>query len=92
MPLQSRHQSYGWFRTAVLFRRASVLLLYKYPELLQISHALLFYLLQHVYLYLHPQAALAPGWLFGVAAVNILLCVGTMVFAGRQILRQAVLE
>ena len=53
---------------------------------------LLFYLLQHVYLYLHPQAALAPGWLFGVAAVNILLCVGTMVFAGRQILRQAVLE
>lgn len=52
----------------------------------------LYYLLQHVYLYLHPQAALAPGWLFGVAAVNILLCVGTMVFAGRQILRQAVLE
>ena len=53
---------------------------------------LLFYLLQHVYLYLHPAATLAPGWLFGVAAVNILLCVGTMVFAGRQILRQAVLE
>ena len=53
---------------------------------------LLFYLLQHVYLYLHPAATLAPGWLFGVAAVNILLCVGTMVFTGRQILRQAVLE
>ena len=53
---------------------------------------LLFYLLQHVYLYLHPAATLAPGWLFGVAAVNILLCVGTMIFAGRQILRQAVLE
>ena len=53
---------------------------------------LLFYLLQHVYLYLHPAATLALGWLFGVAAVNILLCVGTMVFAGRQILRQAVLE
>ena len=53
---------------------------------------LLFYLLQHVYLYLHPAATLAPGWLFGAAAVNILLCVGTMVFAGRQILRQAVLE
>ena len=48
MPPEIRFQRNGLLRTAVLFRRASVLLLYKYPELLQISHALLFYLLQMV--------------------------------------------
>ena len=48
MPPGIRFQRNGLLRTAVLFRRASVLLLYKYPELLQISHALLFYLLQMV--------------------------------------------
>lgn len=52
----------------------------------------LYYFLQHVYLYLHPNATLPLLYLLAMAAVNILLCVGTMVLSGRQILRRSMLE
>ena len=41
-----------------------------------------------VYLYLHPQGTIAPGYLIAAAALDVLLCAGAMTLAGRKMLRQ----
>ena len=41
-----------------------------------------------VYLYLHPQGTIAPGYLIAVTALDVLLCAGAMTLAGRKMLRQ----
>lgn len=47
----------------------------------------LYYFLQHVYLYLHPAAAVAPGYLLAMVAVNLGLCAGAMFLSGRRALK-----
>ncbi len=52
----------------------------------------LYYFLQHVYLYLHPEPFIAPIYLVVVIAVNLMLCMGTMCLTGRQVLKRSMLE
>lgn len=47
----------------------------------------LYYFLQHVYLYLHPAATVAPGYLLAMVAVNLGLCAGAMFLSGRRALK-----
>ena len=46
---------------------------------------ILYYFMVHVYLYLHPQPGISPGWIGLAAAANILLCTLAMVMSGRGI-------
>ena len=53
-----------------------------------IVQKVLYYFMTKVYLYLHPQGTIAPGYLIVVAALDVLLCAGAMTLAGRKMLRQ----
>ena len=53
-----------------------------------IAQKVLYYFMTKVYLYLHPQGAIAPGYLIAVAALDVLLCAGAMTLAGRKMLRE----
>lgn len=57
-----------------------------------LTEKVLYYFLQHVYLYLHPNATLPLHYLLAMAAVNVVLCVGTMILSGRQLLQGSMLE
>lgn len=52
----------------------------------------LYYFLQHVYLYLHPQSSLSPEWFIIIVLINILLCAITMCVSGMRVLRRSLLE
>lgn len=53
-----------------------------------IVQKVLYYFMTKVYLYLHPQGMIAPGYLIAAAAFDVLLCAGAMTLAGRKMLRQ----
>ena len=52
-----------------------------------IVQKVLYYFMTKVYLYLHPQGMISSGYLIAVAALDLILCAGAMVLAGRKILR-----
>ena len=53
-----------------------------------IVQKVLYYFMTKVYLYLHPQGMIAPGYLIAVAMLDVILCAGAMTLAGRKMLRQ----
>ena len=62
---------------------ASVVMLILY----WLTQKVLYYFLQHVYLYLHPAATIATGYLLAMVAVNLGLCAGAMFLSGRRALK-----
>ena len=56
-----------------------------------IVQKVLYYFMTKVYLYLHPQGMISSGYLIAVAALDLILCAGAMVLAGRKILRDSYL-
>lgn len=54
-----------------------------------IVQKVLYYFMTKVYLYLHPQGAISPGYLIAVATLDLVLCAGAMVMSGRKILRDS---
>lgn len=52
----------------------------------------LYYFMNHVYLYLHPASSLQPGWILAVVIINVILCMGTMGLAGKCVLKRSILR
>ena len=67
---------------------ASLVMLVLYGGVQRVLH----YFLVHVYLYLHPQGAVSPIYVMGMAALNLVLCTGAMAASGRSILGKSILE
>ena len=44
----------------------------------------LYYFMVHVYLYLHPQGTISPGYLVFMVMLNMALCTGAMALSGRK--------
>ncbi len=57
-----------------------------------IVQKLLYYGLQHVFLYLHASSGLPPLPIAAAALLNILICIGTMLWAGREVLRDSIIQ
>ena len=52
----------------------------------------LYYFMNHVYLYLHPASSLQSGWILAVVIINVILCMGTMGLAGKCVLKRSILR
>lgn len=57
-----------------------------------IVQKVLYYAVQHVFLYLHPLPALPFAFLGLVGLVNILICISAMLWAGREVLRDSIIS
>jgi ABC-type antimicrobial peptide transport system permease subunit len=57
-----------------------------------IVQRILHYFMVHVYLYLHPRPMISWIPLAGVVAVNLVICVGVVLFAGRSILKNQIID
>ena len=49
-----------------------------------IVQKVLYYFMVHVYLYLHPQGMISPGYLIFIVMLDVALCTGAMVLSGRR--------
>ena len=53
---------------------------------------ILYYIMVHVYLYLHPKAWVPVIPVAGILALNIIICILAMEWAGRNILEEGIIE
>lgn len=53
---------------------------------------ILYYIMVHVYLYLHPKAWVPVIPVAGILALNIMICILAMEWAGRNILEEGIIE
>lgn len=53
---------------------------------------IMYYAVQHVFLYLHPLPALSPIFIGLMALVNILICISAMLWAGREVLKDSIIN
>ena len=53
---------------------------------------ILYYVMVHVYLYLHPKAWVPVIPVAGILALNIIICILAMEWAGRNILEEGIIE
>lgn len=69
-----------------IYASLALLLLYA------IVQKILYYFMVHVYLYLHPQAAVPVGYVIGIILLNPALCAGAMMISGKSLLRKGILQ
>lgn len=52
----------------------------------------LYYYLVHVYRYLHPVSSISPVWIGGMLGLTIFICVGAVLYSGREVLKDNIVE